>query len=334
MAEEEKKEEKKKVVTIYIPPINLWMVATIILAVALVFVYLKGFPTTGMFVGVSSQDAANKAVNYINKNLVQSGSVSLLSVNEMSGIYKVVTSYQGQNISVYVTKDGKYLVIGSGTFDMTQEVSTTPVSTQEIPKTDKPTVELFVMGFCPYGVQAENLMKPVFDLLGSKADIRIRFIATVQGDTVDSVQSLHGLTEAQEDLRQLCIMKYYDQKTYWNYLMDMDNNCYGKIDTKDATALETCWKNAATKAGIDVAKIQSCSSSTEGLNLLKEDEKLTGQYGVSGSPTLIINGVVYSGARSSEAFKQAICDALTTAPAECNQTLSSAGSSQSSGGCQ
>ena len=74
-------------------------------------------------------------------------------------------------------------------------------------KSARPSVELFVMSFCPYGVQAENAMGPVVDLLGSKADIKIRFIATVNGATPDTVRSLHGLSEAKEDLRQLCIMR-------------------------------------------------------------------------------------------------------------------------------
>jgi len=59
---------------------------------------------------------------------------------------------------------------------------------------------------------------------------------------------------------------------------------------------------------------------------------LAEQYGVTGSPTLIINGVEYSGSRSSEAYKQAICDAFTTAPSECSQTLSET-SSTATGGC-
>lgn len=324
-------EEKKKVVTIHLPHVNLWMIATLILAVVLVVVLLKGGSITGLAVGLTSQQAANKAIDYINKNLVQTGTASLVSVEEISGVYRVTTSYQGQQIPVYVTKDGLYLFV-SQPINIEKEVTTTTTQPQQVPKTDKPTVELFVMSFCPYGVQAEILMKPVVDLLGTKADIKVRFIANVQGDTVDSVRSLHGLTEAQEDLRQLCIMKYYNQKTFWGYLMEIDNNCYGKIDTTNAAALDTCWKNAATKTGIDVAKIQTCSSGSEGLNLLKADEQLTEQYGVSGSPTLIINSVVYSGARNSEAFKQAICNAFTTAPTECSQTLSSTGSS-ATGGC-
>jgi predicted DsbA family dithiol-disulfide isomerase len=114
--------------------------------------------------------------------------------------------------------------------------------------------------------------------------------------------------------------------------MEIDNNCYGKIDTSDVTALDTCWKTAAGKAGVDISKIQTCSSGADGLNLLKADDQLTEKYGVSGSPTLIINGAPYSGSRSSEAFKQAICSAFTTAPSECSQALSTSGGA-ASGGC-
>jgi protein-disulfide isomerase len=323
-------ETKKKTVVIHLPHINIWMFTTLILVILLAVLYLRG-GTSGIFVGLTSQQAASKAIDYINNNLVQTGSASLVSVKEVSGMYEVTTSYQGQNIPIYVTKDGSYLFV-SQPINMVENVSTTTTQPKEVPKTDKPTAELFVMGFCPYGVQAETLMKPVFDLLGNKTDIKIRFIASVQGTTVDSVQSLHGATEAQEDLRQVCIMENYDQKTYWTYLMEIDNNCYGKIDTTNAVALDTCWKAAAAKAGIDTEKIQTCSNSTDGLNLLKADEQLTSQYGVSGSPTLIINGVEYSGSRSSDAFKQAICNAFTTAPAECSQTLSGE-SGSTTGGC-
>jgi glutaredoxin len=330
-------EQKKKIITIHLPHINLWMIATFVLVAALVVVLLKGFPITGLIIGTSEQ-AAQKAVNWISDYYKSRGvdvTVTLVNASKTeSGVYQFTVKLSGAQGTTeetyYVSQDGK-LFFPEGIFT---QITTTTTQPQQMPKKDKPTVELFVMSFCPYGVQAETLMKPVVDLLGTKADIKIRFIANVQGETVDSVQSLHGITEAQEDLRQLCIMKYYNQTVFWNYLMEIDNNCYGKIDTRNATALDACWKNAATKAGIDVAKIQTCSSGSEGLNLLKADEQLTEQYGVSGSPTLIINGAAYSGGRSSEAFKQAICNAFTTSPTECSQTLSSSGGSSTSGGCQ
>jgi len=331
----EDKEEKKKVITVKLPAVNLWMIVSLVLLVILVL-NIAGFlpfKTTGMFV-LGTQDAAKKAIDFINNNVVQTGKVELVSVKEFSGMYEVITTYQGQQIPIYVTKDGSALFL-SQPLNTSQVIPTETENTStasEIPKTEKPTVDLYVMGFCPYGVQAENTMKPVFDLLGTKADIKVHFIASVTGTTVDSVQSLHGATEAQEDLRQVCIMKNYDQKTYWTYLMEIDNNCYGKIDTRNATALDACWKAAATKAGIDASKIDTCSKSSEGLDLLKADEQLANSNGVTGSPTLIINGVTYNGARTSEDFKNSICSGFTTQPAECSQTLSSTGT-QASGGC-
>lgn len=336
-------------VSITIPKINVWMIFCIVLLIVLaVFIFYPSIilGLTGKFVQtggnfLTADEAANKATKWISDYFkAQDSNISVKLVNSSetgSGIYQFtikLSSSQGDDIlTYYVSKDGKLFL--PQIIDISQEINTSSNEqpSGEIPKTDKPAVELFVMGFCPYGVQAETIMKPVVDLLGSKADIKIRFITSISGTTIDSIQSLHGTTEAQEDLRQACIMKYYNQKTYWTYLMEIDNNCYGKISTTDASALETCWKSAATKAGIDTAKISTCSNSTEGFNLLKADEQLANQYSVSGSPTLIINGQVYSGSRTSQAFKEAICSAFNTQPSECSQTLSASSNSTTTGGC-
>jgi protein-disulfide isomerase len=332
-------EEKKRVVTIKLPGMNLWMVISLILIIVLVLNVTGLLPFNTSAFALGGQDAANKAVDYINNNIVQTGKVEFVSVKEFNGMYMVTVNYQSREIPVYITKDGSSLFLSSplNTSEVIPTETTNTTSTaSEIPKTEKPTADLYVMGFCPYGVQAENTMKPVFDLLGAKANINIHFIVQVTGTTVDSVQSLHGATEAQEDLRQVCVMKNYDKTTYWKYLTYMDNSCYGKITTTDAAALDTCWKAAAATAGINTTKIDTCSKGSEGLDLLKADEALTNQYSVSGSPTLIINGETYSGARTSEAFKAAICSGFNTPPAECSQNITSTGNSTAaaaSGGC-
>jgi predicted DsbA family dithiol-disulfide isomerase len=327
-------EGKESKITIKLPKLNVWMVSTLILVIAIGFLLYRGTGITGRVVEgeLTKEEAARKAIDYINKNLVQAGtSASLVSVKEFNGLYEITTSYQGRQIPVYITKDGRYLFL-TQPIDTSQkiEIPTQPQQAFDAPDREKPEVNLFVMSFCPFGVQAENIMKEVVDLLGTKIDIKIRFIANVQGDTVESVQSLHGINEAKEDLRQACIQKYYKQETFWNYLMEINKNCYSIY--RDASKLEECWKSAAQKYGIDISTIESCAYSSEGLNLLKEDEQLTEEYGVRGSPTLIINGATYSGARNSEAFKQAICSGFITKPEECSQTLSSAGGS-TTGGC-
>ena len=321
-----------------IPKMNTWMIISILLLVVLIgFVIAYGAGVTGFSVAgsLTPEEAGVKAIKFINDNLVAPNTTaSFVSAVDTEGLYNVTVTYQGRNISVFLTKDGTYLFLSSP-LDITDNLPTEEENTEttqptETPKTDKPTVELYVMAFCPYGVQAENAMKPVVDLLGSKADIQVHFIASVGGTTPDSVQSLHGTVEAQEDLRQVCIIKNYDQKTYWNYVMTIDSTCAGKYS--NATAYDACWKDAATKAGIDVTKISTCSTGSEGVNLLKADADLSDAKGVSGSPTLIINGVTYNGERTPDAYKTAICNAFNTAPVECSQTLNTTATT-ASGNC-
>jgi len=77
----------------------------------------------------------------------------------------------------------------------------------DLPKTDKPTIDLFVMSYCPYGVQAEQAMLPVMELLGDEADINIRFV----------YYAMHDWTEIEENTRQYCIQKEEPDK-YIDYL--------------------------------------------------------------------------------------------------------------------
>lgn len=307
---------------------NVWMLASALLLIALVIVLATRSPSV---TGMGAAQCGQQTVAYLNNNLVQPGTQATLeSVNEESGVYAIVTDYLNRSITVYTTKDCSLLFLSS--LNTSQELPASDEQEQQpadVQKTDKPVVELYVMAFCPYGVQAENAMKPVADLLGSRADIKVRFIANIGGTNISDVSSLHGIEEAKEDVRQLCIMKYYPSK-FWQYLMDINENCYSKY--RDSAAMDLCWKNASAKQGIDTAKIEACAYGSEGISLLSVDEDLTEQHGISGSPTLMINGVRYSGARTPEAFKTAICSAFNTPPAECSQALSEDGSA-ASGNC-
>jgi hypothetical protein len=170
------------------------------------------------------------------------------------------------------------------------------------------------------------------DLLGTKTDITVRYIATVNGTTVDAVKSLHGPVEAKEDLRQLCIAKYYPD-ALWPYLTEFNKNCQNSSIRQNTAAMGACGTDATQKAGIDNLKIDTCASSDEGLALLRADEAITKNYKVTGSPTLIINGQRYSGQRTPDAFKQFICARFDTMPAECSTNLSAQAAAASSGSC-
>gem|GEM_PF-691200 len=275
-----------------------------------------------------SQACSEKVITYINTNLTTPGqTATLINITEKNEVYTIWSRYQGRDLSIYASRD--CMLLFPTAINMNTPVAT-PVPTQTPKKSASPVVDLYVMSFCPYGTQAETVMRPVVDLLGTKADISVRYITSVGGQTVDSVDSLHGPAEAHEDILQLCIMKSYPEK-YWDYLKDFNNQCYPVW--QNATLLDSCRKNVTAALGIDLTKMETCAIGAEGLTLVELDAAESEAIGASASPTLFINGVKYAGARTPEAYKQAICNSFDTSPAECTTVLSTT-STASTGGCE
>lgn len=299
---------------------NPWMLATFICGFLILILFFTAiFNGSLSFRTISAKQAGNNLLAFY-ENLGVQG-LSIVSVKEVSGLYQVTLSYQGQDIPVYMTKDGKNIAESFTPLEIEDSSNSPQETPEEIPKSDKPVVDLYVMSFCPYGVRAENNIFSIVDLFKDKIKFNMRFIANVNGNTVESVQSLHGLYEAKEDLRQLAISNKYPDKFY-AYLKEFNSKCYQY--SGDEAQIETCWKQVASSLNIDTKKIETLAYSKEGLDLLKADKVLTDKYDVSGSPTLIINGVksdsIYSGTPSTQA---AICAAFNQAPQECNTKLES-----------
>jgi hypothetical protein len=307
------------------------MIALLIVIVALIAIFLI-VSTLGSSPGpgtvVPAQKCAENTVAYANNNLVQPGSlVTLVSVNDTKGIYEIKVNYLSKVLSLYVTKDCTLLFPSVLNMNAAQA---TPTPAPEPKKTARPAVDLFVMAFCPYGTQAETVMRPVNDLLGKKADIRIRYITTITGTSIDSVNSLHGPSEAREDAYQICIFKSQPEK-YWEYIRLFNEQCYPRW--QDPAILDTCRKNVTATLIIDRTVTETCAAGADAISLLKADQTDSDTLGASASPTLVINGVKYSGARTPEAYKQAICNSFENAPAECSTTLPSASATGTTGNC-
>ncbi len=206
----------------------------------------------------------------------------------------------------------------------------------EVPKADKPTVELFVMSYCPYGLQMEKAFLPVMELLQDKAAMDIKFVS----------YAMHGQKEIDENTRQYCVEKEQNDK-YIAYL-----KCFTAKDDSSG---------CLTAAGVDVNKMKACVAKADkdfGITAAFNDKAswlsgqfpiypvhsdLNEQYGVQGSPTLVVNGVEASASRSPEAIKKLVCSSFKTQPDLCKQVLSAAaagagfgtasGSADASAGC-
>ncbi|MEM4714461.1 MAG: hypothetical protein QXQ79_02905 [Candidatus Nanoarchaeia archaeon] len=265
---------------------------------------------TGFLIGKSGNEIGEKTVKFINDNMIPEGyeNAILKNVIKENGLYKVSLEFNGKDVFVYVSPDGKLLFPSA----IPLEVESAPLEDKqrETPKTDKPNVKLFVMSFCPFGQQAENAILPVIKLLTDKIKFEPHFIVNIEND---KVLSLHGDYEAEEDMRQACIIKYYGINKWLAYIENFNGKCA-------KNNLETCWKEAAEKAAIETVKIKDCVLK-EGLELMKEEAALSEKYKVTGSPTLLINEVLYNGARTPQAYQGAICNAFIEAPSECNQVI-------------
>lgn len=191
-------------------------------------------------------------------------------------------------------------------------------------KTDVPKLEFFVMSFCPYGNLAEDIIEPVFDLFGEKVDIIPRYIVSADPSQADGYRSLHGPVELHQNVRELCVFYDFGEQAFWDFTSEVNEKC-------SSQNADTCWEPIAQAQGLDVNAIKTCEA-TRTSELMDNEIELTTLYGVTGSPTMIINGEKYLGQRTSEDLKTALCCAFSDAPSECDEILSSA-TQAASGSC-
>lgn len=271
---------------------------------------------------------------YVYSNGEATANLVYNSYQEDPNYITLVYTLNGQPFKVSISKDYKYLYPTIISYDdFKQQVSEAKASleeekkaeAQEMQKTEKPTVLLFVMSFCPWGNVAEDAMAPVLKTLGS-ANVSFEpvFIFSRVGD--GSWRSLHGPQELNQDVREKIIYNLYGPDKWMEYAVKVNARC-------NYTNADNCWKGPAEEVGINVTEVEAhFNNATEYNAILERDESLTNQYRVSASPTLIINGKVMNIARTPESFKSAICSAYLSAPASCNVTLSAQGP-QASGSC-
>jgi hypothetical protein len=153
------------------------------------------------------------------------------------------------------------------------------------------------MTHCPYGTQAEKGFLPAIATLGDAVDAEIKFVHYFLHDP-----------EYTETPTQICIREEQNDK-FGEYLTcfleDGDSvRCLDETSI-DTTALTDCEKNRYE-------------------DYYAADSELSQAYGVRGSPTLVIDGVVVSTGRSEAAMLSTICSAFNDAPEACNEELSSA----------
>lgn len=343
-------ESKPKEFTTITVPLDWLIFGAILLVFGLTLIasiITAGFHTSPFGIGLPKEDDLKKSVvDYINNDILKGNgeiTVKNFDTKRVEYLKHMTLSYNGQDLEAFVSADGKKLYIFSEAYELkpskddgTAAGATTTAAQTDIKPTAKPKVEFYTMSFCPYGNQAEGMIKPVYDLLKGKADFIPHYViysdyAKTSGaswseycyDKDQKYCSMHGIQELRQDVRELCV--YRDQQAkFWPFVDAVNQKCtYQNVDS--------CWEGVAKSVGVDINKVKSCYSK-DAVSLLKKEVDLNKKYSVQGSPTIFINGASYSGARSPEAFKSALCTGFNSKPGDCSKTLSTA-TPDSSGQC-
>lgn len=130
------------------------------------------------------------------------------------------------------------------------------------------------------------------ELLDSVRDFNpsIHFLAV---ESHDRFEAGKGDIEVEEDLRSVCVQKYYPEK-FWGY-----------ISCRAANSNSSWWDDCIS--GIESEKIKQCARSKEGQDLLRENTRLNKKLKIMLGPTFLMdNKEIFglTGIPSKEEFKK------------------------------
>ena len=168
------------------------VIAALLIAGAIIYIY-QGKGKEKISGLLSPQQAAEKAINYINQNLVQGGvTASLINVTEENGIYKFHLKIGENEYDSYVTKNGKLLFIQG--IDLEK-----PLKKVEEPK-GEPTIGDFL-------VSEDEICKedgkPIVYFFGSKRCPHCRWEHPIVEEVAKNFQgyiSFHNNMDSREDM--------------------------------------------------------------------------------------------------------------------------------------
>ena len=263
---------------------------------------------------VDTQALKLKVENYVNTNMLPAEvDFAVTDVKEGDdGIFELsyTITQDGEVVEDGIIYSTENKIILGSVLDLEENLDLTPEPTADVSKQEVADAELYIWGYCPYGVTAQTPFAEVAKTMGDKAN----FSAVLYYDG-------HGAHETQQNKIQACIQQV-DKDKYWDYALAFVENIYPKCGP---TGDVTCNLDESTalmdSLGIDSAAVLDCVD-TQGEALLAASSAKAQSLGVTGSPTLVVNGAkVTNVARTANGFLGAVCSGFLQAPDSCSQVL-------------
>ncbi|PIU61737.1 hypothetical protein COX58_03190 [archaeon CG_4_10_14_0_2_um_filter_Archaea_38_6] len=240
-------------------------------------------------------DFANVETHYVDVNTPEGQEfVNELSITSLPAAFFASDVQDAGNFTLY---SDNYWIIPISDYYLLNIQGTKSLVRDE---TNTPTIDLFVMSECPYGKPAQQTMINAMDTI-SGFDLNIHYIGNVytaaqwnalsddyknyyqsygmceQKNDTKYYCSLHGPEEVENDIAQLCAMKYYNNWT--DFITAHINN-----DMNISKTIQNM--------GYNETLMNECINSEIGWNLYAEDILVADELSVSSSPTYVFDNVI------------------------------------------
>ena len=286
---------------------NPWIVSTILLVVVLIALMFFGGFGAGSGNTVSGDTAANNLISFIKSQPGTQGDVKVISNEKEGTLYKVTVDYQGQNIPVYVSMDGKYLITNVVPLDLKANTDTTTnsansgaqgnvnVNAGDSAVRGDANAPVTIIEFSDY--QCPYCGKFFTDTLPS---IEEQYIKTGKAKLVFKnfpLTSIHSEAEKAAEAAE-CVRKQKGDSGYWKM--------HDKLFENQASLSVENYKKWARALGVNEAAFDKCLDEGETASIVKADADYGQQLGITGTPSFFVNGKLLEGAQPFSAFQQAI----------------------------
>lgn len=284
---------------------NKWMTISIVLAIALILVLIFRGGNAG---SVSADKAGNNLVDFINKQ--GNGQAKLVSSVEKNGMYEVTVNYNGQDVPVFVSLDGKNLISNVVPLDGSVAAGTTggsgtPAGTGaavDIAIGDSPSIgnekaKVTVVEFsdfsCPFCAAASGDNPDLAAYMKQNSPSWEPIVTNMMKDYVDTGKVRfvvkYTMGHSGGHPAQLVAWCLNEQKLYWKFYPKAFAN---QADVEDLDKM----KALAKTIGADSAKLQTCLDSKKYDSQFDKDSSEGSVAGVQGTPAFFVNGRLVSGA--------------------------------------
>lgn len=304
---------------------NPWIISTFVFGILAVIFALISF-RGGVSGGVVSVDSVgDSVVSFINENPAFNAQVSLVSAEREGSLYKITVRYQNQELPLYATPDGKFLVPNLVSLSADQNPGTTPeIGPSENERVDVSEDDDAVIGRddAPITiVEFSDYQCPFCRKFWTETYSQIKkdYIDTGKVRLVfrDFPLSFHPMA-IPAAIAAECVREKGKDSGYFRYhdkLFEEQNKIDGGSSqgpvTKTVEFTNDDLKKWAKELGYN---IDSCLDSEKYKDEVQADFEYGGNVGIQGTPGFFINGVKIDGALPYAQFKSVIDAELANAP--------------------